>query len=161
MKLSLDRLARIPRAFALAGLAAAAATLGATDASAQRNRTGDVWQSTASRGFRPAPQETCRPIDSRIPRGYRGGHYETRYERVWIPGELRRIWVPPVYEWRYDSCGRRIRVICQEGFYRTERAPGRYHTEARRVWVPARATHVGSRRGRSHRVTHRGGRYRG
>ena len=147
----------------LALAAFAAAAIGMADtASAQRRQAGDVWQRTASRGL--APQE-CRPVDTRLPRNYRGsrGHYETRYERVWVPGEVRRVWVPPVYEWSYDSCGRRVRVVCQEGYYRNERSPGHYHRQAVRVWVPAQRTRIQDRRvrHRAHRVTHTRGRYRG
>lgn len=156
----------------LALAAFAAAAIGMTDtASAQRRQAGDVWQRTASRGLGPREtcQETCPPIDTRVPRDFRGnrrGHYETRYERVWVPGEIRRVWVPPVYEWRYDSCGRRIRVVCQAGYYRNERCPGRYEQRAVRVWVPAQRARWDDRRAdrrwdrRAHRVTHTRGRYR-
>ena len=154
----------------LALAAFAAAAIGMADtANAQRRQAGDVWQRTASRGL--APQETCRPIDTRLPRNFRGvrpiqrqrGYYETRYERVWVPGEVRRVWVPPVYEWRYDSCGRRVRVVCQAGYYRNERSPGYYERQAVRVWVPAQRACVDDRRTRRrvHRVTHTRGRLRG
>ncbi|MEM8712133.1 MAG: hypothetical protein AAGG01_14380, partial [Planctomycetota bacterium] len=61
---------------------------------------------------------------ARIPRGYDGGRYEYRNERVWVPGFNKQVWVAPVYEWRYDDCGRRYRVCVQAGYHRTVCVPG-------------------------------------
>ena len=45
------------------------------------------------------------------------GHWKTVRERVWIP---------PIYEWRRDACGRAYRVLVRHGHYRWV---------TRRVWV--------------------------
>lgn len=100
--------------------------------------------------------------DARIPRGYDGGRYEYRNERVWVPGFDQEVWVEPVYEWRYDSCGRRHQVLVCAGYYRTVCVPGRYETRQVKVWVPAprievRGRDLGRRHSpiRTHRVTYR------
>lgn len=168
MKHSIARLAASPRklarALALAGFASLATFGFADTAEAQRSQAGEVWQSTAQRGQRRAPVTTRR--DTRIPRNYRAsGRYETRYERVWHEGERRQVWVSPVYQWQYDSCGRRVRVLVQNGYYRTERTPGHWDRKAVRVWVPARRSRVTETCPppvrRQSRVTYTGGRYRG
>ncbi len=100
--------------------------------------------------------------------GYDGGRYEYRSERFWVPGYDKEVWVEPVYEWRYDPCGRRTRVLVRSGYYRTVCVPGRYDTRQVKVWVPARRTRIHDHRrdqgrrydrsrrsSRTHRVTHR------
>lgn len=47
------------------------------------------------------------------------GHWQIVHERVWVP---------PVYEYRYGRCGERIRVCVRRGYWKTIE---------RRVWVPA------------------------
>ena len=76
------------------------------------------------------------------------GHYETIHERVWIPGREERVWVAPVYQWRYDSCGRAIRVCVQQGYWNTVCTPGHYDTRPRQVWVEGcyRSSHGPSHR---------------
>ena len=67
-----------------------------------------------------------------------GGYYETRQERVWVPGRIERVWVPARYETWVDSCGRvQKRLVCA-GYYETIQHPGRYEIRERRVWIPAR-----------------------
>ena len=101
---------------------------------------------------------------ARVPRGYDGGRYEYRTERTWVPGYNRQVWVEPVYQWRYDSCGARYRVLVRAGYNRTVCVPGRYENRQVKVWVPYRGIDVRGRdydrrfqdRGRSnrsHRVT--------
>ncbi|MEM9801100.1 MAG: hypothetical protein AAGA20_12305 [Planctomycetota bacterium] len=143
------------------GLAALAATLATAEpAAAQRRAVGDVWEVTASRaGDRGGASVTVgdRGTSFRASFGQRsrGGRYVTRYERVWVPGFQRQVWVPPVYEWRCGPFGNRIRVCVRAGFYRTECVPGRYESRPVQVWVPHRDQSV-----RRDRVTHVGRRYR-
>jgi hypothetical protein len=66
------------------------------------------------------------------------GRYETRCERVWVPGCERREWVPPRYEWVVEHCGIRRCVLVREGYWRVVQEPGRYETREVRVWVPGR-----------------------
>jgi hypothetical protein len=64
------------------------------------------------------------------------GRYETRCERVWVPGCTRQEWVPPCYEGRFDPCGRRIQVLVRAGHWRTIQEPGRHELREVQVWVP-------------------------
>ena len=61
------------------------------------------------------------------------GHYVQYEERVWIPGETRKIWVPPTYTWERHH-GRNIKVY-YEGYYRYEEMPGRYDVCVKERWV--------------------------
>ena len=55
-----------------------------------------------------------------------------RVERVWVPGPLRRVYVAPRYEYRFDFFRwRRVRTCVSVGYYETIRDPGRW--EERRV----------------------------
>ena len=47
------------------------------------------------------------------------GHYKIVTERVWVP---------PIYRYRHDHCGRRIRYCVRRGYWKSIE---------RRVWVPA------------------------
>lgn len=83
-----------------------------------------------------APRPVCPPR----PIGYESrewipGHYETVVENVWIPGCEERVWVPPVYEWRTDACGRPHKVLVRGGCHEVIRTPGRFEARERRVWV--------------------------
>jgi hypothetical protein len=57
-----------------------------------------------------------------VPLYYGGARY--RYERVFVPYHCHTVWVPPVYETRYDACGRRYQVKVSEGHYRTSCSHG-------------------------------------
>ena len=60
-----------------------------------------------------------------------------RVERVWVPGPVRRVYVPPRYEYRFDFFRwRRVRVCVREGYYETVRDPG--HWEQRRIRLGGR-----------------------
>lgn len=61
------------------------------------------------------------------------GHYVQYEERVWIPGETRKIWIPSIYTWERHH-GRNIRVY-HEGYYRYEEMPGRYDVCVKERWV--------------------------
>ncbi|PIE22137.1 MAG: hypothetical protein CSA62_13730 [Planctomycetota bacterium] len=65
------------------------------------------------RGHRPAPpRPRCEPERPR-------GHYVIVSERVWVP---------PIYRYRRDRCGRLIRYCVRRGYWKTIE---------RKVWVPA------------------------
>lgn len=62
-------------------------------------------------------------------------HYETISEQVWVQGVEQRVFVPAVYEWRPDACGRMHKVVVCAAHYETRCAPGHYETVTRTVWV--------------------------
>lgn len=83
--------------------------------------------------FCPPPvvvvREEYRPPRARWVEGY----YEQYEERVWIPGETRKIWIEPSYTWERHH-GRNRRVY-QEGYYRYEEMTGRYDIILKKRWV--------------------------
>lgn len=82
-------------------------------------------------GFRHGERSECRPAY----RVWVPGHYESREERVWVPGECRRVWVEPIFEWRRDYRGCRQRVLVRAGYWRSIEEPGHYETRRFQVWV--------------------------
>jgi hypothetical protein len=64
------------------------------------------------------------------------GHYETRLERVWVPGATRQEWRPARQEWRLDLRGCAVLVLVEPGRWITVTEPGRFETRERREWVP-------------------------
>ena len=88
----------------------------------------------------PVLAEPCRPARVVVREEYPArcehwveGHYIQYEDRVWIPGETRRIWIPPTYTWERHH-GRSIQVY-HEGYYRYEEMPGRYEVCVRERWV--------------------------
>ncbi len=77
----------------------------------------------------PAP----RPVATQ--REWVPGHFETVEDRVWIQARSERVWVEPVYQWRYDACGRATRVCVQPGYWNTVCAPAHFETCPRQVWI--------------------------
>jgi hypothetical protein len=73
------------------------------------------------------------------------GHWETRVERVWVPGAVRKVWVPPCYETRYDHCGRPYQVQIHGGHWDTIQEQGCWENRETRVWVPCPPQHSGRR----------------
>jgi len=65
-------------------------------------------------------------------------HFETREERVWVNGSEQKVWVAPVYDWRYDRCGRPYRVQLTVGHWKTVCAPGHFECRKVQVWVAGR-----------------------
>lgn len=72
-------------------------------------------------GVRAYPSRTC--------------SYPARPEvrRVWIPGERRRVWVPPVTETRVDACGGVRTYTLVAGYWRWIEEPGHWVTREVRV----------------------------
>jgi hypothetical protein len=64
------------------------------------------------------------------------GHSETVQRKVWVPGGWREEWVPPVFETRWDACGRAVRVQVGGGYARKVALPGRWEIRAETVWHP-------------------------
>lgn len=64
-------------------------------------------------------------------------HWETREQRVWVPGHCERVWAPPRYRFGYDSCGRRIEIQIGGGHWRDVQHPGHYETRLVKVWIEA------------------------
>jgi hypothetical protein len=83
--------------------------------------------------YAPKP---CPPPWYPAPKVWVPGHYEQRCEQVWVPGCTQKVWVEPVYELRYDSCGRAFRFCVAGGHWKTVGAPGHYETRTVSVWVP-------------------------
>ena len=82
-----------------------------------------------------------RPITHRAPRKvWTPGHYQTVARRVWIPETYQKVYIEPVYETRYDECGRPITVLVREGYWTSKCIPGYYETRHDKVWVPGRWT---------------------
>ena len=73
----------------------------------------------------------------RVGRGGRG-YWETRHERVLVPGYWDRQFVPARYGWVYDSCGRRSWGIVCDAHYDRVWIPARWESRPRRVWVDGR-----------------------
>jgi hypothetical protein len=65
------------------------------------------------------------------------GRWVLQRERVWVPGCRRLIHVPARWGYRYDSCGRRVRVLISPARERIVEEPGHWEWRTRRVWVPA------------------------
>lgn len=64
------------------------------------------------------------------------GAWIEQEHRVWVRGHTERVWQEPAFEWRYDSCGRRLRVQLGIGCWRTIEHPGHWRVEHTRVWRP-------------------------
>ncbi len=72
----------------------------------------------------------CEPRRNWVP-----AHFETREERVWVEGTERQVWIAPVYDWRYDHCGRPYRVQLEVGHWTCVRSPGHFECRKVQVWV--------------------------
>lgn len=84
----------------------------------------------SSRGHRVTTR-TCAPRKVWVP-----GRYEIQMQKVWVEGRTRKVYVEPVYETRFDSCGRAYQVLIAEGYYRLVRDPGCYQNRRVMVWRP-------------------------
>jgi hypothetical protein len=71
------------------------------------------------------------------------GHYETVRQCVFVPGQVQRVWVEPVYEWRIGTCG--VRYVCvRAGYWRSIQLPGHYETQRVRVYREGHWSGLGS-----------------
>ncbi len=66
------------------------------------------------------------------------GHYETRYEQVWVPGRSESVWVPAEVQVYTDAYGYRTERVIRPGHWETIQHPGHYEQRAVQVWVEAR-----------------------
>ncbi len=76
------------------------------------------------------------------PQNY-GGYWQTIVERTWVAGTITQVWVPPIYQTRYDACGRATQVCVRAGYWDTRQTPGYYEDRTRRVWCPAGPSYAG------------------
>ncbi len=70
-----------------------------------------------------------------------GGHWETVCERVWINGTCEQVYVQPIYETRWDACGRPYQVCVRAGYWNTVQHPGHWEERSRQVWRQAGWSH--------------------
>lgn len=94
------------------------------------------YQTDLTRGRNAHPRHAC---------GCPGGHYETRYEKVWVPGHSERIWVPPQIQVSYTPSGQRIETVVCPGRWEWIQHPGHYEKRAKQVWIrdPCRCNNRG------------------
>jgi len=99
----------------------------------------------------PAPSAYARPVargtrwsgygvpncEPRSVRVWVPGRWVVEERRVWVPGRRERVWSPPLFETRFDACGRSFRFQVRPGGFRTVQQPGRWETRAERAWRPA------------------------
>jgi hypothetical protein len=64
------------------------------------------------------------------------GRYETVEREVWIPESREKVWVPALYETRFDPCGRAYQVLVRPGAWTVVCNPGHFETRRERIWVP-------------------------
>jgi hypothetical protein len=65
------------------------------------------------------------------------GYYETKTEKVWVPGSCETVWVPPTYRYVWKG-PHKARVVSTPGRYETIQHPGRWEYRQVRVWVSGR-----------------------
>lgn len=86
-------------------------------------------------GDRHDDEHHCRMV-------YEPGRWETVHRRVYVGPVYETRWVPPRFEWRYEDCGNRVRVmVCSGRYERVLVCPGRWETVCERVYVPGRHVH--------------------
>ncbi|MEM7308530.1 MAG: hypothetical protein AAF682_17745 [Planctomycetota bacterium] len=81
-------------------------------------------------GYR-TPRRVCAPRKVWVP-----GRYDTVTRQVWIPGGKEKVWIEPLYQTRYDECGRPYQVLVRDGYWTVRQLPGYYETRCEQVWVP-------------------------
>ena len=121
-------------------LAALGAAFAAAPASAQVSISARVGRHVSVQvGF----PDACRIEPVRRPRHdrddddhrHRHGRWETRWERVVVPGYWHEEHVPPSYGWIHDRCGRRYWGVVDPGGCRRVWVPERCEMRQTRVWV--------------------------
>ena len=110
---------------AAVAIVAGIATIGLIAALASHN---DRPYSRYDRGYCPPPP----PPQRWVP-----GHYETRRERVCVPGYWDTVTIPAEYGWVRHGC-RQAWVMIRPECTRRVWVPERYEWRETRVWVPGR-----------------------
>jgi hypothetical protein len=85
--------------------------------------------------YTPRPRHVYQP-PCPLPR-WIPGHYETRYEQVWIEGYYRTVETPPVYGWirrGHHPVWTIIKPACTTQVW----VPGHYEKREVQVWAPGR-----------------------
>ena len=67
---------------------------------------------------------------------YIPGHYQISHERVYVPGAIRRVFVPARYVTRCGLFGIRYRRVIEPAHYQSYREPGRYELRKKKAWIP-------------------------
>mgnify|MGYP006908238283 CR=1 FL=1 len=70
--------------------------------------------------------------------------------RVWVPGYYETVYRPAEYEWRYDRCGYRTRVLVRPACYEQVHVPGRWEVRCERQLVPGHYHYHCNTRGHRH-----------
>jgi len=123
----------------LAAALAALAPLGAAQAPGAARYAGVRVAASAYRGAGTYSHGPSRGYShSRSPSAlvWVPGRYETVSRQVWIPGCVERVWIEPVFELRYDSCGIAIRVQVCPGHWENVQRAGHYELRSVREWRP-------------------------
>jgi len=108
----------------------------------QRSQRGHVGVSVGSNGVHinaGYQGRHQRPVVNHCPPPVQQGYWETRYQRVWVPGPVRQIWVPEQYAVHYDACGRAHQYLVRPGYWDTIQEQGYWENRPTQVWVPYRA----------------------
>ena len=69
---------------------------------------------------------------------YIPGHYVISHERVFVPGAVRRVFVPARYVTRCGLFGFRYQRMIEPARYQSYREPGRYELRKKKTWRPGR-----------------------
>jgi hypothetical protein len=62
-------------------------------------------------------------------------HFETQAQQVWVEGVEQKVWIAPVYGWRYDHCGKPYKVQLEVGHWKCVGSPGHFESQRVQVWV--------------------------
>lgn len=79
------------------------------------------------------------------------GYWRNVRTRVWVDGYYDRVWVDPIYQWRYRACGTRYRHCVRQGCWNRRWVGGHWTYRTERVWV-----NNGRRRGGCEPIGRRG-----
>lgn len=100
-------------------------------------RHGDLGVSWSRECARPARPHACSACGSiRARRTWIPARYGIEQRREWVEGRIERVWIEPVFEVRYDSCGKPFKFCVAGGHYASRRTGGHYETRDVRVWQP-------------------------
>lgn len=87
---------------------------------------GSRYWSAPGSGFR----SYARPIPTRLHAGPPRATLPSHSTRVWIPGRVEWVRVPPRHGVVHDACGRPRRVLLEAGGWRQVQRPGRWEVRS-------------------------------
>lgn len=86
------------------------------------------------------PQCGCEPIQRRV---WVAEHTEIQTVRVVIPAHEERVYVPEVFEYRYDThCRQYVKVVIRPAHYETRCVPERVEYQQKEVCVPGHYEYI-------------------